>query len=52
MPSTAPRVDVFVAVAPFDMHRSTDGLAGEVRRVLLDQTTPGRRAYPPIPEVH
>ena len=36
MLSMAPTVRVFVAVAPFNMHRSFDGLAGEVRRLLLD----------------
>lgn len=36
MLSLAPTVRVFVAVAPFNMHRSFDGLAGEVRRLLLD----------------
>jgi len=36
MLSLAPTVRVFVATAPFNMHRSFDGLAGEVRRLLLD----------------
>lgn len=36
MLSLAPTVRVFVAVAPFNMHRSFDGLAGEVRRLLLN----------------
>ena len=36
MLSLAPTVRVFVAVAPFNMHRSFDGLAGEVRRLNLD----------------
>ena len=36
MLSFAPTVRVFVAVAPFNMHRSFDGLAGEVRRLLLN----------------
>jgi len=31
--SLAPTVRVFVAVAPFNMHRSFDGLAGEVLRL-------------------
>lgn len=34
--SLAPTVRIFVAVAPFNMHRSFDGLAGEVRRLLLN----------------
>jgi transposase len=36
MLSVAPAVRVFVATAPFNMHRSFDGLAGEVRRLRLD----------------
>ena len=36
MLSLAPTVRVFLALAPFNMHRSFDGLAGEVRRLHLD----------------
>jgi hypothetical protein len=36
MLSLAPTVRVFVAGAPFNMHRSFDSLAGEVRRLLPD----------------
>jgi transposase len=36
MLSIGPTVRVFVAVAPFNMHRSFDGLAGEVRRLSLN----------------